>query len=51
MAVAGDAVVGEILMSGPLYCHIEFAAALIREIGRQSDVQPHEVLADIARIL
>ena len=51
MAVVGDEVVGTIKMTGPLYCHLEFAAALIREIGMDKGVPPHEVLADIARIL
>ena len=51
MAVAGDEVIGTIQMTGPLYCHLEFAAALIREIGAGKGVPPHEVLADIARIL
>ena len=51
MAVAGDEVIGTIKMTGPLYCHLEFAAALIREIGADKGVPPHEVLADIARIL
>ena len=51
MAVAGEEVIGTIEMTGPLYCHLEFAAELIREIGKQGGVPPHEVLADIARIL
>ena len=51
MAVAGDEVIGTIQMTGPLYCHVEFAAALIREISTQSVVPVHQVLADIARIL
>ena len=51
MAIVGDEVVGTIKMTGPLYCHLEFAAALIREIGMDKGVPPHEVLADIARIL
>ena len=51
MAIVGDEVIGTIKMTGPLYCHLEFAAALIRGIGADKGVPPHEVLADIARIL
>lgn len=51
MAVAGDEVIGTIQMTGPLYCHVEFTAALVREISKDCNVPAHEVLADIARIL
>lgn len=36
LAVMGDEVIGTIRMTGPLYCHVEFAAALIREISKDS---------------
>ena len=51
MAVAGEEVIGSIQMTGPLYCHVEFAAELVRAISKQSGVPVHQVLADIARIL
>ena len=40
-----------IRMTGPLYCHVEFAATLIREISKDSGVPVHQVLADIGRVL
>ena len=51
MAIVGDEVIGTIKMTGPLYCHLEFAAALIREISKDSGVPVHQVLADIGRVL
>ena len=51
LAVMGDEVIGTIRMTGPLYCHVEFAAALIREISKDSGVPVHQVLADIGRVL
>ena len=51
MAIVGDEVIGTIRMTGPLYCHVEFAAALIREISKDSGVPVHQVLADIGRVL
>lgn len=51
LAVMGDEVIGTIQMIGPLYCHIEFAAELIREISKDSGVPVHQVLADIGRVL
>ena len=36
LAIMGDEVIGTIQMIGPLYCHIEFAAELIREISKDS---------------
>lgn len=51
LAVAGDEVVGTIEMAGPLYCHVEIAAELVRESSKQSGVPVHQVLADISRIL
>ena len=51
MAIVGDEVIGTIKMTGPLYCHVEFAAELVREISKQSAVPVRQVLADIARIL
>ena len=51
LAVMGDEVIGTIQMTGPLYCHVEFAAALIREISKDSGVPVHQVLADIGRVL
>lgn len=51
LAVVHDEIQGKIDMEGPLFCHLEFAASYIREIARQADVPPHEVFADIARVL
>lgn len=43
--------VANIEMTGPSFFHLECVSVLIKEISKTTGIPPHEVLADIARLL